>query len=329
MSSPKADKPAAFSFGAKSSSDSSNSSESTSQGKASFGSFSFGAKPSEAEPTKIPETNGKRSSTASGLNKDTAETTSFGSKKPFLSDESGKNSAAPNLSNNAESIGEYDEQYLAHLKALNLQVTEWIKRHVEENPLVILSPVFQDYEKHLKEISDKYPPKSSSKQSSTTSFQISNSTRSPVKPVESIKPFSFGANSEKKTEPTSLGFAFGANSEKKSDPVPSGFSFGASTEKKTDSAPAPFSFGLSAEKKTESGSSGFSFGSSGGASKPGGGFSFGLGGSGGMFSAPAATSTAAAPAAEKEEDEDEPPKVEIKQVRILRYNTSKSRSMLE
>jgi hypothetical protein len=42
--------------------------------------------------------------------------------------------------------------YLGGLKALNMKVTNWIKSHVEENPLVDLSPVFRDYRKHLKEL---------------------------------------------------------------------------------------------------------------------------------------------------------------------------------
>jgi hypothetical protein len=48
--------------------------------------------------------------------------------------------------------------FLSHLKALNVQAVDWLKRHIEENPLVILSPVFEDYEQHLKEITEKFPP---------------------------------------------------------------------------------------------------------------------------------------------------------------------------
>ena len=32
------------------------------------------------------------------------------------------------------------------------QVTNWIKSHVDENPLVDLSPVFKDYGKHLQQL---------------------------------------------------------------------------------------------------------------------------------------------------------------------------------
>ena len=67
------------------------------------------------------------------------------------------------------------KEYLASLKALNTQVvlrlndksitgkffncyhyqnqvTNWIKSHVDENPLVDLSPVFKDYGKHLEQL---------------------------------------------------------------------------------------------------------------------------------------------------------------------------------
>ena len=39
--------------------------------------------------------------------------------------------------------------YFSFLKALNLSVLSWIKQHVEENPYIILTPVFKDYERYL------------------------------------------------------------------------------------------------------------------------------------------------------------------------------------
>ena len=56
---------------------------------------------------------------------------------------------------------EYSKEYLAHLKCLNIQVSKWISNHVDKNPLVFLTPVFKDYEKHLKEIEEKHPKKKS------------------------------------------------------------------------------------------------------------------------------------------------------------------------
>ncbi|KAL5282453.1 Nup50 family protein [Megaselia abdita] len=45
-----------------------------------------------------------------------------------------------------------NEDYHTKLKGLNLAVMEWIRSHLDKNPLVILSPIFQDYDNHLDEI---------------------------------------------------------------------------------------------------------------------------------------------------------------------------------
>ena len=47
---------------------------------------------------------------------------------------------------------EYSREFLSHLKQLNKQVTAWLKTHVDKNPYVFLSPVFKDYERHLKDL---------------------------------------------------------------------------------------------------------------------------------------------------------------------------------
>lgn len=46
--------------------------------------------------------------------------------------------------------------YYTKLKGLNESVSDWIKKHVEETPLCILTPIFKDYEKYLKEIQEEY-----------------------------------------------------------------------------------------------------------------------------------------------------------------------------
>ena len=43
-------------------------------------------------------------------------------------------------------------EYLVQLRALNVGVSQWISSHVEKNPHVDLTPIFRDYEKHLKTI---------------------------------------------------------------------------------------------------------------------------------------------------------------------------------
>ena len=47
-------------------------------------------------------------------------------------------------------------EYLSNLKALNNQVTTWIKSHVDTNPLIDLTPVFKDYEKHIGDLKTKF-----------------------------------------------------------------------------------------------------------------------------------------------------------------------------
>lgn len=55
-------------------------------------------------------------------------------------------------------------EYLSKVKALNIAVSDWIKSHVDKDPLCILTPIFEDYGKHLKELEElrkKSTPKAS------------------------------------------------------------------------------------------------------------------------------------------------------------------------
>lgn len=47
-------------------------------------------------------------------------------------------------------------KYYSKLKRLNESVSDWIKKHVEETPLCILTPIFKDYEKYIKQIQEEY-----------------------------------------------------------------------------------------------------------------------------------------------------------------------------
>lgn len=49
----------------------------------------------------------------------------------------------------------HSSSYYAKLKGLNESVAAWIKVHVDKNPYCILTPIFKDYEKYLKEITSK------------------------------------------------------------------------------------------------------------------------------------------------------------------------------
>lgn len=213
-------------------------------------------------------------------------------------------------------------EYYSKLKGLNESVSQWIKTHVDSNPICILTPIFKDYEKYLQEIEELNPNVKKStidtipKQNSTNQKvnEIINSTVSSTS--SSTQPtFSFGIQkqptaaakpSETKTAAPSFSFGVPKEDEKKptSSPI---FSFQPATKstmendkEKTNSDSnnktpfvtpfgntAAFSFGINSIPN----STGFSFGSG----KP---FTF--------------ANVSAPPSENKEEDEeDEPPKVEF------------------
>eukprot|EP00794_Sanderia_malayensis_P018084 gene18084-19891_t len=59
---------------------------------------------------------------------------------------------------------EKSDVFVAQLTELNNSVLSWIKQHIDENPLIDLTPVFADYKKYMEEIEEKYgTPKTASK----------------------------------------------------------------------------------------------------------------------------------------------------------------------
>uniref|UniRef100_A0A069DU58 Putative nucleoporin 50 kDa n=1 Tax=Panstrongylus megistus TaxID=65343 RepID=A0A069DU58_9HEMI len=77
-----------------------------------------------------------------------------------------------------------DNEYLSKLKGLNETVLEWIKIHVGKNPTCILTPIFNDYEKYLKEIQNE---KQSKKLEEKTEQPVTVSSTS--LPASSQKPY--------------------------------------------------------------------------------------------------------------------------------------------
>ncbi|KOC64888.1 Nuclear pore complex protein Nup50 [Habropoda laboriosa] len=55
-----------------------------------------------------------------------------------------------------QNIFKKSSDYFAKLKGLNESVAQWIKTHVDANPFCILTPIFRDYERYLKEIEAKH-----------------------------------------------------------------------------------------------------------------------------------------------------------------------------
>ncbi|KAG5450938.1 Nuclear pore complex protein Nup50, variant 2 [Clonorchis sinensis] len=56
-----------------------------------------------------------------------------------------------------------ETEYLKQLQILNQNLLDWIGKHIKDDPHCILSPVFQDYEKYLKELNEKFVPESPDK----------------------------------------------------------------------------------------------------------------------------------------------------------------------
>ncbi|XP_038635848.1 nuclear pore complex protein Nup50 isoform X1 [Scyliorhinus canicula] len=86
---------------------------------------------------------------------------------PLAKGEIGTKTNGVNQINSRSKMGctEYNKQ----LSALNCSVRDWITKHVNENPLCDLTPIFRDYEKHLTSIEQKYGSSSDSGSESDTS----------------------------------------------------------------------------------------------------------------------------------------------------------------
>jgi len=276
--------------------------------------FSFGAKTkTDSEPSKPAPMMafGEKKSTPMAFGEQKSAPMAFGGQTSKDKDKN-KEPATDEISKVCDSNGgSKTSEYLSHIKALNIQVLAWLTMHIEKDPLIVLSPVFKDYDKHLEEIEKLYGASEKGKNKVTQ-----------VPPTEK----------DKDVTPNPLfGNAFGAPPSKEPSPI---------TEKKSDSdsesKSSLFSFGAASSKPLPAQSSGFSFGATAEPSKPTAAsspFSFGTASSGtaSAFAAPPAsggfsfkgfgasssTTPAESNADKKEETQDEddtPPVVEVKQV---------------
>ncbi|XP_060745568.1 nuclear pore complex protein Nup50 isoform X2 [Tachysurus vachellii] len=126
------------------------------------------------------------------------------------------NGSAPSLpaiSGGGSSSKEYNRQ----LTALNCSVRDWITKHVNDNPLCDLNPIFRDYERHLATIERKYGSGAAAeeqqpgKQANTKTNTTSSSTSSNVTPAAPAL-FSFTKNKD-------------SAAPEKSSSIPAGVSF--------------------------------------------------------------------------------------------------------
>ncbi|XP_028305356.1 nuclear pore complex protein Nup50 [Gouania willdenowi] len=81
------------------------------------------------------------------------------------------NGSAPGAPLSSAPSAGSDKEYSRQLTALNVSVRNWISKHVDENPLCDLNPIFRDYEHHLTAIEQRYGNGAPAKEG----VQVSNS----------------------------------------------------------------------------------------------------------------------------------------------------------
>ncbi|KAK0180835.1 hypothetical protein PV327_003174 [Microctonus hyperodae] len=214
-------------------------------------------------------------------------------------------------------------EYFAKLRGLNESVTQWIRTHVESNPFCLLTPIFRDYERYLKEIETQHGKETC--ESSTTEEKNNENTKSTEKNTSKLildtnKPAIESKSKSDNVTPTIKSIfdkdnnAFGNKTnigdnpflkkarsiEFNSKPEDNGTKLETKSLTFPQSNSSTFSFGQSQTTNTSVTSAGFSFGGG----KP---FTFGA-------NAIAPQNTESKNENGEKDDDDEPPKVEFKPV---------------
>ncbi|XP_066522879.1 nuclear pore complex protein Nup50 [Hoplias malabaricus] len=213
---------------------------------------------------------------ASSKPAETCDITSNGS-TPSLAVSSGGSGSGSNNSSSKE--------YNRQLTALNCSVRDWITKHVNDNPLCDLNPIFRDYERHLASIEKKYGSvtvDSGAKQeeaveTQTLSLSSSSSVTAPATTVSTASVlFSF----TKDKDSTTLEKSSKPASAPASAPAPTGvtFNFGQKVDSSVLGALASrgssSSFSFSSSSSSSSSSSTSLFGAAASTGAPTASFSF-------------------------------------------------------
>ncbi|CAM4567518.1 hypothetical protein PO909_029284 [Leuciscus waleckii] len=83
------------------------------------------------------------------------------------------------------------KEYNRQLTALNCSVRDWITKHVNDNPLCDLNPIFRDYERHLASIERKYGTSDSGAEKRLVSSGAGTTVSSPAVSGAAPQLFSF------------------------------------------------------------------------------------------------------------------------------------------
>ena len=73
-----------------------------------------------------------------------------------LGKDTNQNGFKATLSGNSQANKPSSSSYQDNIKALNESVAAWIQRHISLNPYVDLTPIFNDYKEHMKNIDLKF-----------------------------------------------------------------------------------------------------------------------------------------------------------------------------
>lgn len=155
----------------------------------------------------------------------------------FASSASGVQSKQTNGATPPSSAPCSSAEYNKQLTALNCSVRDWIAKHVNDNPLCDLNPIFRDYERHLATIERQYGAANADAGSgdAMAAPPLPPAAAAPSPPSSSsLFPFSKGAPEVK--PPPGVTFNFGQKVDGSllasvgSQPPPSAFSFTSSSQ---------------------------------------------------------------------------------------------------
>ncbi|XP_017891421.1 nuclear pore complex protein Nup50 [Ceratina calcarata] len=157
--------------------------------------FSFLANSNTSTNT---NTNDTSSKTVTNINKSTTndgiKRNENGTSKQNISDS--QTNQKSDSDQKDKNIFKKSTDYFAKLKGLNESVAQWIKTHVDSNPFCILTPIFQDYERYLKEIESKHGNETE-KSSPSEHAQSTNDNKEAVSAEKKFESSPFGSTSAK------------------------------------------------------------------------------------------------------------------------------------
>ncbi|XP_015752517.1 PREDICTED: nuclear pore complex protein Nup50-like [Acropora digitifera] len=113
----------------------------------------------------------------------------FSNKKPVLADtcatvpsssNAGQNGVKNSFSGKPSDHQPSSVSYQDNIKALNESVLAWIQKHINLNPYVDLSPIFNDYKEHMKEIDLKFSASTSVTEATLNDTSTTVSTSQPT-----------------------------------------------------------------------------------------------------------------------------------------------------